>query len=49
MRAVCQEQSLGILQKPFRSKELIAAVQETLLRRGAFPAPEPEALQQLLS
>ena len=48
VRAVAQERSLGVLQKPFRSKELIAAVHETLLRHGSFPLPSPDSLQQLL-
>lgn len=48
VRAVAQERLLGVLQKPFRSKELIGAVHETLLQHGSFPLPGPDSLQQLL-
>jgi len=48
VRGVAQERDLGVLQKPFRSAELVGAVQDTLMRHGPYPLPGPESLQELL-
>ncbi len=49
VRRVAEERALGVLQKPFRSGELIDAVQQTLLRHGSYPLPDGQALHQLFS